>query len=121
MLSPTNQPNPTAAAPGAAGAPGAGGTTSQDYSAQYAQYYGGQDPYAAYGGYQNYVAYCKFATFKYLAVDNALLMVMQTITICNNRGKVAKHRVLRVKVLLVLRRHHQTRHLHHRLRQDLPR
>ncbi|KAI9867228.1 MAG: hypothetical protein M1813_009506 [Trichoglossum hirsutum] len=60
VLSPTNQPNPTAAAPGAAGAPGAGGTTSQDYSAQYAQYYGGQDPYAAYGGYQNYVAYYNY-------------------------------------------------------------
>ncbi|KAH7321135.1 hypothetical protein B0I35DRAFT_428660 [Stachybotrys elegans] len=27
-----------------------------DYSAQYAQYYGGQDPYAAWGGYANYVA-----------------------------------------------------------------
>lgn len=26
-----------------------------DYAAQYAQFYGGQDPYAAYGGYQNYV------------------------------------------------------------------
>ncbi|KAH0565843.1 hypothetical protein GP486_000766 [Trichoglossum hirsutum] len=59
-LSPTNQPNPAAAAPGAAGAPGAGGTAPQDYSAQYAQYYGGQDPYAAYGGYQNYVAYYSY-------------------------------------------------------------
>ncbi|KAH7249785.1 uncharacterized protein BKA55DRAFT_511318 [Fusarium redolens] len=31
-------------------------TTAADYAAQYAQYYGGADPYAAYGGYANYVA-----------------------------------------------------------------
>lgn len=35
------------------------GTTSPvnaaDYAAQYAQYYGGADPYAAYGGYAKYV------------------------------------------------------------------
>ncbi|KAI9785718.1 MAG: hypothetical protein M1839_008735 [Geoglossum umbratile] len=65
-MSPTHQPPPTAAAPGATGAPGApgapgaGSPTTQDYSAQYAQYYGGQDPYAAYGGYQNYVAYYSY-------------------------------------------------------------
>lgn len=42
-MSPTAQ-----AAPGAAStAPGA----AADYAAQYAQYYGGADPYAAYGGY----------------------------------------------------------------------
>lgn len=29
---------------------------AQDYAAQYAQYYGGADPYAAYGGYENYVS-----------------------------------------------------------------
>ncbi|MCJ1299083.1 hypothetical protein MMC08_001874 [Hypocenomyce scalaris] len=46
------------APPGTPGAPGAGSPT--DYSAQYAQYYGGQDPYAAYGGYQNYVAYYQY-------------------------------------------------------------
>lgn len=28
-----------------------------DYAAQYAQYYGGQDPYAAYGGYAKYVSF----------------------------------------------------------------
>ncbi|VUC22074.1 unnamed protein product [Clonostachys rosea] len=28
-------------------------TTATDYAAQYAQYYGGQDPYAPWGGYQN--------------------------------------------------------------------
>lgn len=42
-MSPTSQ-----TAPGAA-------TSAPDYSAQYAQYYGGQDPYAAYGGYQAYM------------------------------------------------------------------
>lgn len=51
-------PAPASAAiqapPGTPGAPGAG--SPADYSAQYAQYYGGQDPYAAYGGYQAYVA-----------------------------------------------------------------
>ncbi|MCJ1256975.1 hypothetical protein MMC24_004800 [Lignoscripta atroalba] len=52
-MSPTTQ-----APPGTPGAPGAGSPT--DYSAQYAQYYGGQDPYAAYGGYQNYVAYYQY-------------------------------------------------------------
>lgn len=36
-----NSPNPNASA---------------DYAAQYAQYYGGQDPYAAYGGYAKYVS-----------------------------------------------------------------
>ena len=40
------------------GPPGASSPT--DYAAQYAQYYGGQDPYAAYGGYQNYVAYYQY-------------------------------------------------------------
>lgn len=44
-MSPTSQ-----APPGTPAAPGAG--SPADYSAQYAQYYGGQDPYAAYGGYQ---------------------------------------------------------------------
>ncbi|KAL1960221.1 hypothetical protein VTO42DRAFT_8764 [Malbranchea cinnamomea] len=45
-------------APGTASAPGTG--TPVDYSAQYAQYYGGADPYAAYGGYQNYLAYYQY-------------------------------------------------------------
>jgi hypothetical protein len=41
-----------AISPSSVGAPGAGTpTTGGDYAAQYAQYYGGQDPYAAYGGY----------------------------------------------------------------------
>ncbi|KAF5232167.1 hypothetical protein FAUST_8886, partial [Fusarium austroamericanum] len=31
-------------------------TNAADYAAQYAQYYGTTDPYAAYGGYANYVA-----------------------------------------------------------------
>ncbi|KEZ44743.1 hypothetical protein SAPIO_CDS2838 [Scedosporium apiospermum] len=31
--------------------------SAADYAAQYAQYYGGQDPYAAYGGYAAYVQY----------------------------------------------------------------
>ncbi|KAJ5150752.1 K Homology domain type 1 [Penicillium coprophilum] len=43
------------ASPGAAATP-----TAADYSAQYAQYYGTTDPYAAYGGYQNYVAYYQY-------------------------------------------------------------
>ncbi|KAJ5502220.1 K Homology domain type 1 [Penicillium fimorum] len=43
------------ASPGAAATP-----TAADYSAQYAQYYGTSDPYAAYGGYQNYVAYYQY-------------------------------------------------------------
>ncbi|EGE03087.1 KH domain-containing protein [Trichophyton equinum CBS 127.97] len=45
--------------PGATPTPSAGGA-QPDYSSQYAQYYGGQDPYAAYGGYQNYVAYYQY-------------------------------------------------------------
>ncbi|KAJ5811117.1 K Homology domain type 1 [Penicillium robsamsonii] len=45
----------SAASPGAAASP-----TTADYSAQYAQYYGTADPYAAYGGYQNYVAYYQY-------------------------------------------------------------
>ena len=47
VMSPT-----TSAAPGA-GSP----TANTDYAAQYAQYYGGADPYAAYGGYAAYVQY----------------------------------------------------------------
>ncbi|KZL79840.1 kh domain-containing protein, partial [Colletotrichum incanum] len=39
------------APPGGSNSPAAGA----DYAAQYAQYYGGQDPYAAYGGYAAYV------------------------------------------------------------------
>ncbi|KAK7430534.1 hypothetical protein QQZ08_002826 [Neonectria magnoliae] len=31
-------------------------TATADYAAQYAQYYGSADPYAAYGGYANYLA-----------------------------------------------------------------
>lgn len=38
--------SPPGAAPGAGSPP-----PGADYAAQYAQYYGGQDPYAAYGGY----------------------------------------------------------------------
>ena len=45
-------------APATPGPPGASSPT--DYAAQYAQYYGGADPYAAYGGYQNYVAYYQY-------------------------------------------------------------
>lgn len=50
--------SPAAATPATPGPPGASSPT--DYAAQYAQYYGGQDPYAAYGGYQNYVAYYQY-------------------------------------------------------------
>ena len=50
---PLSAMSPTSQAP-----PGAGSLA--DYGAQYAQYYGGQDPYAAYGGYQNYVAYYQY-------------------------------------------------------------
>ncbi|KAJ5673863.1 hypothetical protein N7462_009302 [Penicillium macrosclerotiorum] len=50
---------------GASASPGAQDSASSpaniaDYSAQYAQYYGTADPYAAYGGYQNYVAYYQY-------------------------------------------------------------
>lgn len=47
-----------AATPVTPGPPGASSPT--DYAANYAQYYGGQDPYAAYGGYQNYIAYYQY-------------------------------------------------------------
>ncbi|KAI9828571.1 MAG: hypothetical protein M1819_006563 [Sarea resinae] len=52
-------PAPGTSTPGASGAapPGATAAPLADYGAAYAQYYGGQDPYAAYGGYQNYVNY----------------------------------------------------------------
>jgi len=50
---PQSAMSPTSQAPPGAGSP-------SDYNAQYAQYYGGQDPYAAYGGYQNYVAYYQY-------------------------------------------------------------
>ncbi|KAJ5881823.1 K Homology domain type 1 [Penicillium soppii] len=48
------------AAAGAASPNAAGTQSAADYSAQYAQYYGTADPYAAYGGYQNYVAYYQY-------------------------------------------------------------
>ncbi|KAM0258273.1 hypothetical protein ACHAQJ_003915 [Trichoderma viride] len=44
---------------GASNSPAPGINTqasATDYAAQYAQYYNGADPYAAYGGYANYVA-----------------------------------------------------------------
>ncbi|KAI0392722.1 hypothetical protein F5Y17DRAFT_467331 [Xylariaceae sp. FL0594] len=46
-------------APGAAVSPAGG---ANDYAAQYAQYYNGQDPYAAYGGYAAYLQYYQFYT-----------------------------------------------------------
>ncbi|OTB05413.1 hypothetical protein M426DRAFT_57028 [Hypoxylon sp. CI-4A] len=53
-----NSPNPAAnsasPAPPGQGSPQA---ATNDYAAQYAQYYGGQDPYAAYGGYAAYMQY----------------------------------------------------------------
>ncbi|KAI0874963.1 hypothetical protein GGS24DRAFT_457481 [Hypoxylon argillaceum] len=53
-----NSPAPTGNAaspvPGGAGSPPG---ANNDYSAQYAQYYGTQDPYAAYGGYAGYMQY----------------------------------------------------------------
>ncbi|PGH27493.1 hypothetical protein AJ80_00734 [Polytolypa hystricis UAMH7299] len=57
---PTAMSPPGQAAPGASSASPAPGAAAADYSAQYAQYYGGQDPYAAYGGYQNYMAYYQY-------------------------------------------------------------
>ncbi|KAJ5474580.1 K Homology domaintype 1 [Penicillium sp. IBT 31633x] len=58
------QQNTSSASPAgqaAAASPGGAATPSAaDYSAQYAQYYGTADPYAAYGGYQNYVAYYQY-------------------------------------------------------------
>lgn len=54
-----NSPAPAGAglmSPG--GAPGAASPAAgADYAAQYAQYYGGADPYAAYGGYAAYAQY----------------------------------------------------------------
>ncbi|KAI1210615.1 uncharacterized protein F4807DRAFT_459457 [Annulohypoxylon truncatum] len=54
-----NSPNPAAnAASPAPPGQGSPSTASNDYAAQYAQYYGaGQDPYAAYGGYAAYMQY----------------------------------------------------------------
>ncbi|KKA26642.1 hypothetical protein TD95_002633 [Thielaviopsis punctulata] len=55
----TNSPSANTQAPVAASDPAAAAAAASgngaDYAAQYAQYYGGQDPYAAYGGYSNYV------------------------------------------------------------------
>ncbi|KAK7752328.1 hypothetical protein SLS62_005664 [Diatrype stigma] len=51
-----NSPAPAAASASPAQPPGAGSPVN-DYAAQYAQYYGGQDPYAAYGGYAAYMQY----------------------------------------------------------------
>ncbi|RYP19844.1 hypothetical protein DL765_003098 [Monosporascus sp. GIB2] len=51
-------------APGGASAspapPASAGSPPNDYAAQYAQYYGGQDPYAAYGGYAAYMQYYQY-------------------------------------------------------------
>lgn len=46
-----NSPAPGGAAASPAQPAGGAGSPPNDYAAQYAQYYGGQDPYAAYGGY----------------------------------------------------------------------
>ncbi|RWA08591.1 hypothetical protein EKO27_g6506 [Xylaria grammica] len=53
-----NSPGPAGnvASPVAGGASNSPGANN-DYAAQYAQYYGGQDPYAAYGGYAAYMQY----------------------------------------------------------------
>ncbi|CAI7657333.1 unnamed protein product [Penicillium palitans] len=56
----TSSASPAGQAPAAASPSAAATPTAADYSAQYAQYYGTTDPYAAYGGYQNYVAYYQY-------------------------------------------------------------
>ena len=53
-------PTTTPATPVQASGAASPGTAAADYAAQYAAYYGGQDPYAAYGGYANYVAYYQY-------------------------------------------------------------
>ncbi|KAK3946190.1 hypothetical protein QBC46DRAFT_248318 [Diplogelasinospora grovesii] len=56
-----NSPAPGAVAshspvtPASTAAPVAAAPVAADYAAQYAQYYGGADPYAAYGGYAAYM------------------------------------------------------------------
>ncbi|KAI1111243.1 hypothetical protein F5Y14DRAFT_443441 [Nemania sp. NC0429] len=52
--SPAPAGNAASPVPGTAGSPSG---ANNDYSAQYAQYYGTQDPYAAYGGYAAYMQY----------------------------------------------------------------
>ncbi|KAI6089006.1 hypothetical protein F4821DRAFT_232729 [Hypoxylon rubiginosum] len=52
--SPAPGGNSASPAPPAQGSPPG---ANNDYAAQYAQYYGGQDPYAAYGGYAAYMQY----------------------------------------------------------------
>jgi len=52
---PVASPSPAPTTAPTAGAP-ASAAAGADYAAQYAQYYGGADPYAAYGGYQAYYA-----------------------------------------------------------------
>lgn len=52
--SPAPAGNVASPVPGGASSPTG---ANNDYAAQYAQYYGGQDPYAAYGGYAAYVQY----------------------------------------------------------------
>lgn len=52
--SPAPAANTASPVPGGAGSPPG---ASNDYTAQYAQYYGTQDPYAAYGGYAAYMQY----------------------------------------------------------------
>ncbi|CAG7930410.1 unnamed protein product [Penicillium olsonii] len=54
------QHNGSSASPSGQASPGTAAQSANDYSAQYAQYYGTSDPYAAYGGYQNYVAYYQY-------------------------------------------------------------
>ncbi|CAI7666693.1 unnamed protein product [Penicillium crustosum] len=56
----TSSASPAGQAAAAASPSSAATPTAADYSAQYAQYYGTTDPYAAYGGYQNYVAYYQY-------------------------------------------------------------
>ncbi|EKV19700.1 hypothetical protein PDIG_01470 [Penicillium digitatum PHI26] len=56
----TSSASPAGQATAAASPSAAATPTAADYSAQYAQYYGTADPYAAYGGYQNYVAYYQY-------------------------------------------------------------
>ncbi|KAI5290852.1 hypothetical protein KEM54_000266, partial [Ascosphaera aggregata] len=55
VASPTASTTTHGVAASAASPSAAPAATAADYS-QYAQYYGGADPYAMYGGYQNYLA-----------------------------------------------------------------
>lgn len=106
-------------------------TNAADYAAQYAQYYGSADPYAAYGGYAKSVS-SHMLSSSYSCTDHwtAMLLCTNSTTVLRLRLKPKhpvrlvhldnqRHRRLHLQVKRLLHLLRPARHPHHLLLLDL--